>query len=215
MIVLIVASSIHWGKFGIQQLKQNWDVGRSESPDPRSVAREIFYGICLGMLGLTGFECTPSYIARIKPGKFPLVLRNLHIPAIILNSIIMLLVLAVNPLEEVRSGANILSFLAQMTAGRWLRTWIVVDAIIVLCGGVLTGILSACGLLDQLANHRVIPGLFHRLLPITRSPYVAVLFFVSFSGMLHLRERASRLFRTCSHSSGSPSCPSFPCPCFC
>lgn len=197
------------------------------------MAREIFYGICLGTLGLTGFECTPSYIARIKPGKFPLVLRNLHIPAIILNSIIMLLVLAVNPLEEVRSGANILSFLAQMTAGRWLRTWIVVDAIIVLCGGVLTGciideifmilaltlsetgILSACGLLDQLANHRVIPGLFHRLLPITRSPYVAVLFFVSFSGMLHLRERASRLFRTCSHSSGSPSCPSFPCPCFC
>lgn len=57
---------------------------------------------------------TPSYVGRIKKGQLPLVLRNLHIPAIILNSLIMLLVLAVVPLETVLGGANVLSVLAQL-----------------------------------------------------------------------------------------------------
>jgi amino acid transporter len=49
----------------------------------------------------------------------------------------------------------------------------------------LAGILSACELLDQLALHRVIPQLFLRLIPRTGSPYISVLFFVVFSGMLY------------------------------
>lgn len=49
----------------------------------------------------------------------------------------------------------------------------------------LTGILSACELLDQLALHRVIPHLFLKLIPRTGSPYISVLSFVVFSGMLY------------------------------
>ena len=56
---------------------------------------------------------TPSYISRIKPGRYPLVLRNLHIPSIVLNSLMMLLVLAIIPLDVVQGGANVLSVLAQ------------------------------------------------------------------------------------------------------
>ena len=58
----------------------------------------------------------PSYVGRIKPGQFPLVLRNLHIPAIILLSSIMLLVLAVVPLHAVLQEANILSVLAELVS---------------------------------------------------------------------------------------------------
>ncbi|KAF8957524.1 AAAP amino acid permease [Flammula alnicola] len=198
MLMLIIASSVHWGQTGIGQLKANWEHGRATTDtSASSVARQIYYGICLGMLGLTGFECkclflgTPSYVSRIKAGKFPLVLRNLHIPAIFLNTLIMLLVLAVVPLDVILGGANVLSVLAQASGGRWLRTWIVIDAIIVLCGGVLTGILSACELLEQLALHRVIPKLFLNLIPRTGSPYVSVLSFVAFSGMLYATAGAS------------------------
>ncbi|KAF9045413.1 AAAP amino acid permease [Panaeolus papilionaceus] len=192
MIVLIITTSIHWGQIGTQQLSTNWALGRSRTgTDVSAIAKQIFYGICLGMLGLTGFECTPAYVSRIKPGKFPLVLRNLHIPAIFLNTIIMILVLAVIPLDTIQGGANVLSVLAQMAAGRWLRTWIVVDAIIVLCGGVLTGILSACELLEQLAMHRVIPGLFLRVVPFSGAPYISVLTFSAFCGMLYATAGAS------------------------
>ncbi|KAG6902736.1 hypothetical protein C0995_012400 [Termitomyces sp. Mi166 len=133
------------------------------------------------MLGLTGFECTPSYIGRIKKGYYPLVLRNLHLPAIALNSILMVLVLAIIPLEIILQGANVLSVLAQMTAGQGLRTWIVIDATIVLCGGIL----SACELLEQLALHRVLPRFFLLKLPITQSLYVSVLSFIAFCGVLY------------------------------
>lgn len=57
---------------------------------------------------------SPAYVARIKPGRFPLVLRNLHIPAIILNCVSMLLVLAILPMKTVLDGNNILSILAEM-----------------------------------------------------------------------------------------------------
>ncbi|KAG6860603.1 hypothetical protein C0995_009424 [Termitomyces sp. Mi166 len=188
MMVLIILSCVHWGRTGSQQLRDNWNSGRASSS---SVAHEIFNGVCLGMLGLTGFECTPSYIGRIKKGSLPLVLRNLHLPAIALNTTIMLLVLAVVPFETILQGSNVLSVLAQTAAGKWLRRWIVVDAFIVLCGGVLTGILSACELLEQLALHRVLPNFFLRTLPTTRALYVSVLSFMVFSGILYVSAGAS------------------------
>lgn len=191
MAILIIASSIHWANIGTYQLKVNWDLGRSETSSTSSVAKQIFYGVCLGMLGLTGFECAPSYTSCIKPGKYPLVLRNLHLPAIFLNTVFMILVLAIIPMDVVKGGANVLSVLAQLSAGRWLRIWVVIDAVIVLCGGVLTGILSACELLEQLASHRVIPQVFLRQLPVTRSPYIAVACFAGFSGILYASAGAS------------------------
>ncbi|GLB39740.1 putative amino acid permease [Lyophyllum shimeji] len=183
MAVLIVSSSIYWGKTGVDQLRDNWYAG--SAPSASVAARHIFNGFCLGMLGLTGVECTPSYVGRIKKGQFPLVLRNLHIPAIILNCLIMVMVLAVVPLKAVHEGANVLSVLAQIAAGQWLRTWVVVDAIIVLCGGVFTGIFSACELLEQLALHRVLPKVFLQALPRTKAPYFSVLSFVAFAGVVY------------------------------
>ncbi|KAF9467230.1 amino acid permease-domain-containing protein [Collybia nuda] len=183
MVILMFCAILHWGRSGMGQFEENWHVGRVSSPS--GVARQLFNGFCLGMLGLTGFECTPSYVGRIKKGQLPLVLRNLHIPAIILNSLIMILVLAVVPLETILSGANVLSILAERAAGRWLRIWVVVDAIIVLCGGVLTGILSACELLEQLSYHRVLPDIFLRGLPKTKAPYVSMILFLAFSCVLY------------------------------
>ena len=65
------------------------------------------------------------------------------------------------------------------------------DAIVVLCGGVLTGILSACELLGQLALHRIIPSAFLSLAPRTGSPYVSILSFVTFGGLLYATASSS------------------------
>ncbi|KIY66346.1 hypothetical protein CYLTODRAFT_423498 [Cylindrobasidium torrendii FP15055 ss-10] len=189
MAALIIASFVHWGRTGNAQISENWHT--YAAPSVSSAARQIFDGFCLGMLGLTGFECTPAYIARIKPGRLPAVLRNLHIPAIILNSLIMVLVMSAVPLQEVLVAPNVLSLLAERTAGRWLRVWLVVDAIIVLCGGVLTGILSACELFVQLADDRVLPSVFTKAMPVTGSAYVSVISFVSFGGFVYATTGAS------------------------
>ncbi|TFK19141.1 amino acid permease [Coprinopsis marcescibilis] len=193
MVSLILAGVVYWGRAGNAQLKANWLQSQSEHTGNTglSVARHIFFGICLGMLGLTGFECTPSYIARIKPGKFPLVLRNLHYPAIASNTLLMLLVMAIVPLDVTRGGANILSVLGEMAAGKWLRVWVVVDAFVVLCGGVLTGILSACELLERLSQDRILPKAFLKLTRKTNAPYISVLSFSAFCALIYATAGAS------------------------
>lgn len=138
MVALMVASVYAWARAGNAQIGANWTSERACS-STTCVLRQIFNGVCLGVLGLTGFECVPSYAASIRSNRFPSVLRNLHYPAIILNSLLMLFSLAIIPLETIVAGANILSVLAEMAAGRWLRIWVVVDAFIVLCGGIIAG----------------------------------------------------------------------------
>lgn len=62
MTMLVIVSCVHWGQTGIGQLKTNWEHGRATTnTSVSSVARQIYYGICLGMLGLTGFECKPGH----------------------------------------------------------------------------------------------------------------------------------------------------------
>ncbi|KAJ3877659.1 AAAP amino acid permease [Lentinula edodes] len=183
MTILIIAGAVHWANIGNGQIIENWHNGKASSAS--EVAKQIFNGFCLGMLGLTGFECIPAYIARIKPGRLPLVLRNLHYPAIVLNCVLMTLVLAIVPLESILQGDNILSLLAEKTIGKGMRSFIVVNAIIVLCGGVLTGILSACELLEQLTLDRMIPKSFSRTMPVTNSPYISVISFIAFSAAIY------------------------------
>ncbi|KAF8635626.1 hypothetical protein AX15_000265 [Amanita polypyramis BW_CC] len=185
MITLIVAAIVYWGKIGIGQLRDNWKQGHATATSAAAILKQVYYGLCLGMLGLTGFECVPAYIARIKHGHFPLVMRNLHIPAIFLNTILVILLLAVMPLQEVDASANVLSVLSEVVAGRWLRVCVVVDAIVVLSGGILTGILSACELLGQLAQSRVLPRTFLVALPVTGAPFLTILSFVALCGLIY------------------------------
>lgn len=59
MIMLIIASSIHWREIGTGQIRANWNLWRANTSTSASgLAKQIFFGISLGMLGLTGFECT-------------------------------------------------------------------------------------------------------------------------------------------------------------
>ncbi|EKM78341.1 hypothetical protein AGABI1DRAFT_75891 [Agaricus bisporus var. burnettii JB137-S8] len=185
MCILIIIAANRWREMGNSQLRANWNEGLLKGgTSPRAIIRQIYNGFCLGMLGLTGFECVPSYVSRIKEGQYPNVLRNLHIPAMVLNGLLMLLVLALVPLDVILSEASVLSALGFRAAGPWLRILITVDAVIVLCGTVLTGIFSAGELLAQLAEDRVVPSLFLKTLPFTRAPYMSILTFAGLCALL-------------------------------
>ncbi|KAL4267203.1 hypothetical protein AB1N83_003056 [Pleurotus pulmonarius] len=183
MVVLMIAAAVHWAHTGNELLRENWNAGKASSSS--GVARQIFNGVCLGVLGLTGFETTPSYVAKTKTNVFPLVLRNLHYPAIVLNVILMTSVLAIIHLPDITSGANILSLLADKVGGAWLRIWIVVDAMVVLCGGVLAGFVSSCQLFEQLAQDRILPQLYLKTMRVTSSPHISIFTCASFCALLY------------------------------
>ena len=112
-------------------------------PDSASdIARAIFNGVYLSVIGLTGFEVTPDYAAHSSATTYPKILRNLHWAVIALNGPLMLLVLANISLSEILSGANVLSLLASLTVGKGFRILLVIDAICVLGAGILTGRLN-------------------------------------------------------------------------
>jgi amino acid transporter len=57
MLMLVVASIIHWAKEGNEIVSANWQTGPSGSS---GISQSIFNGICIGLLGVTGFESAPA-----------------------------------------------------------------------------------------------------------------------------------------------------------
>jgi amino acid transporter len=171
----MIVSAIAWAHTGSDVLRANW----AERPASwHAILRDIFYGVCIGFLGVSGFETTPSYIELVSLDKYPSVIRNLICAVTLLNGPLILLVYAHIPSLEIKTGTNILSRLADKVAGRWLRTLLVVDAMLVLCGGIVTGLFTACGLLKRLAEDGVLPNFFLRQVPITKELLIAPIFFL-------------------------------------
>ncbi|KAF8531277.1 amino acid permease-domain-containing protein [Gautieria morchelliformis] len=182
MAILMVASVIVWSRHGSDTLRSNWDL---RPRGTSNTARAIFNGICVGFLGVTGFETTPTYIEAIHPDAYGPVLRNILFCTLFLNAPLMLMVYAVLPEQTINSGTNILSILAETVAGRWLRILVVVDAILVLAGGVIDGICSGCALLDRLAKDQVFSEALLKTLPVTGSQYLLIMFCFALNILLY------------------------------
>ncbi|KAF7722268.1 hypothetical protein EC973_003488 [Apophysomyces ossiformis] len=152
MIVVIVTSIVAWAKQGNTILVQNW---KEPIPQGTNPVRMIFQGFCIGLLGVTGIESAENYIEDMRPDTFPKVMNNMFGLLSVLNTPMTLLVTALVPMSMVPdNSATIISLLGQYAAGgnRWLRMWIMIDAVIVLCAGVLTGLVGAVGLVQRLAS---------------------------------------------------------------
>lgn len=161
MGVVLVASIIMWGKQGSQTLIDNW----TKIPDPEgsNPVLLIVKGVCIGLLGVTGFESAENYIEDLKPGTFPKVMNNMFGFLFALNAPMTLLCTVLVPITVLQANsANAVSVLGEYAAGggRWLRLWIMIDAVIVLCAGVLTGLIGAVGLIQRMASDDILPKFF-------------------------------------------------------
>jgi len=152
MLVLIITCIIRWGQIGNSQLIDNWH--NFVPPSLNEIIKQVFFGFCIGLLGTTGFECTQSYIEDIKPNTFPKIMRNLWLMVFFGNTSIGFLATTIVPLDIFQNNSDrAISILGQYaTDGQyWLRIWIVVDAVIVLCAGVLTGLVGVSAIFERLA----------------------------------------------------------------
>lgn len=148
MLALFIAAVVHWGKEGNAIISSNWS---ARPVGGASIAKSIFDGICIGLLGVTGFESTPAFIAQIRESAYKPVLRNLIFGALAVNIPILTVIYACLPNETILGGANVLSALGGQVAGSWLSKVVVVDSFVVLCGGVLTGAVTTCSVVEGLA----------------------------------------------------------------
>lgn len=127
--------------------------------DQYSLAPALFFGFAAAMLGISGFESSANFIEEQRPGVFPKTLRNMWLAVAVFNPLLSLLSLGLLPLAQVAVEDNN-DLLAQMGAqavGPHLRTWVSIDAVLVLSGAVLTSYVGVTGLVKRMALDRCLP----------------------------------------------------------
>ncbi len=140
------------------QLGANWNMPTSEG-----FLHALFYGFAAAMLGISGFESSANFIEEQKQGVFPKTLRNMWIAVAIFNPIISLLSLGLLPLADIQAvPPDLLAQMGERSVGSFLRTWVSIDAVLVLSGAVLTSYVGVTGLMRRMTLDRCLPQILLR-----------------------------------------------------
>lgn len=188
MTALIVAGIIHWARNGSTTLASNWHEATAMLSQGKGIARSLFDGTSIAFVGLTGFEMTPTYRQSVKKGHFDIALRNLHIATLLIEVPLALLVVALIPLQTGLNASNVLAVLAQActsahldgsSSSSWLKIIVVVDAVLVLTGGILTGTQACIGLCQCLAHDGILSSFFLSRMIKTQAFYASIALFLA------------------------------------
>lgn len=175
MALLVMVSIWFVARNGFSVLQLNWS---TPLPHGQGFWAALFFGFSTAMLGVTGFESSSNYVEEQKPGVFPQTLRNMWVAVTALNPLIVLSALLVLPIPAiVANGDAMLAHVGLTAGGKWLATLITVDAVVVLCGSVLTSYVGVTGLVKRMTLDRILPQFLLKETKRGSSPRIIILFF--------------------------------------
>ncbi|MCW4468892.1 APC family permease [Flavobacterium sp. MFBS3-15] len=157
-LVLLVGASLYFVfSHGFDTFHLNWDM----PVNPKGIVYTLFLGFSVAMLGISGFESSANFVEEQQPGVFRKTLRNMWVIVSFFNPVIALLLIAIIPFVELgEHRESLLSYMGNVTGGAWLAWLVAVDAVLVLCGAVLTSFVGVCGLLKRMTLDRILPNYF-------------------------------------------------------
>lgn len=142
---------------GLDIFHLNWNLPIQSG----SITTALFLGFATAMLGISGFESSSNFVEEQEQGVFPKTLRNMWAVVSFFNPAIALILICVIPLAVVgEHKESLLSFLGHTTGGPWLAYLVSIDAVLVLCGAVLTSFVGVSGLLERITLDRILPNYF-------------------------------------------------------
>lgn len=128
------------------------------APVSGSIVHVIILGFSTAMLGISGFESSANFVEEQAPGVFRKTLRNMWVAVSVINPLLALVAVMVLPLQDaVEHKEALLSHLGYNTSGKWLATFISIDATLVLSGAVLTSFVGVGGLIKRMTLDRILP----------------------------------------------------------
>jgi amino acid transporter len=153
----------------------------------RSVPASIYYGYCSALLGITGFETASNYVEDLKsPETFVSTVNWMWGLVGIYNPIISIVSMMVLPMGMIYAHpSDMLAEMAKELGGTGFETWLCINAVMILCGGVLTAIVGVSGLIERLAKDKVVPEELAVVYPWGAS-YASIIGFVIFCICLFL-----------------------------
>ncbi len=157
LLLLVFAACWFVLQNGTSIFHANWSLPTSSG----GIATALFLGFSAAMLGISGFESSANFVEEQKPGVFPKTLRNMWGIVSFFNPVIALLALAVLPVADISEHQeSLLSFMGERAGGSWLSHIIVIDAVLVLSGAVLTSYVGVTGLAERITLDRILPNFF-------------------------------------------------------
>lgn len=157
LTLLVLASLWFIVNHGLETFKINWAMPIGYD----NISTALFLGFSAAMLGISGFESSANFVEEQEQGVFPKTLRNMWAIVSFFNPVIALLLICIIPLAEVgENKESLLAFLGHTTGGPWLQNLIAIDAVLVLCGAVLTSFVGVSGLLNRMTLDRILPNYF-------------------------------------------------------
>lgn len=155
--LLVLASIWFLMHNGFETFQINWQTPIASG----NIKTALFLGFSAAMLGISGFESSANFVEEQKQGVFPKTLRNMWAIVSFFNPVIAILLISVIPLTEVgENKESLLAHLGETTGGSWLAWLISIDAVLVLCGAVLTSFVGVSGLLNRMTLDRILPNYF-------------------------------------------------------
>ncbi len=142
---------------GLDTFHINWKMPIASG----NILTALFLGFSAAMLGISGFESSANFVEEQEQGVFRKTLRNMWVIVSFFNPVLAFLLICIIPLAEVGAHKeSLLAYLGQTTGGSWLAILISVDAVLVLCGAVLTSFVGVSGLLNRMTLDRILPNYF-------------------------------------------------------
>lgn len=155
--LLVILSIAYVSSHGFDTFYLNWQIPVTS----HSIIYVLFLGFSAAMLGISGFESSANFVEEQQQGVFPKTLRNMWAIVSFFNPAIAILLIAIIPIMEIEGHReSLLSHLGSMTGGSWMSLLISVDAVLVLCGAVLTSFVGVSGLLKRMTLDRILPNYF-------------------------------------------------------
>lgn len=155
--LLVLASIWFILNHGLNVFHINWETPIAFG----SMKTALFLGFSAAMLGISGFESSANFVEEQQQGVFPKTLRNMWALVSFFNPVIAILLISVIPLTQVgENKESLLAHLGETTGGSWLAWLISIDAVLVLCGAVLTSFVGVSGLLNRMTLDRILPNFF-------------------------------------------------------
>lgn len=157
LILLVTTSIIFVFTNGLDTFHLNWEIPLTT----HSLLYTLFLGFSVAMLGISGFESSANFVEEQENGVFPKTLRNMWAIVTFFNPTIAILIIAIIPMAQLgEHKESLLAFLGHTAGGEWLAWLISVDAVLVLCGAVLTSFVGVTGLLKRMTLDRILPNFF-------------------------------------------------------
>lgn len=145
----------------------------------------LFFGFAASLLGVSGYESSANFVEEQDKGVFRKTLRNMLILVAIFNPIIALLAQNALPFDALLKAQDfLLSNVAQVIGGTWFEYVVVIDAVLVLCGAVLTGFVGVSGLLYRMTTDGCFPSVFAKVNKKGSYPYIIIAFFLLCTSIL-------------------------------